>query len=374
MGVIALTRAYAVVLPGIMETFEMSPSQGGRFIATIEGASVVSLLVLGLTIERIGAVRVLLIGLSTVAVTLLAMASIPNMWLLTPILVLLGSGMAWTTTSINTLMAATGRWRSFYLGLMHSTFGAYSVAAPLLAAWVLAWYSWQTWYAGVSVLVIGCAVLVWKIEVLAKDVGDGANRRSREVPIAPGAGPSVRILGTVCLGIFALTGVQGVLNTWSFLYIANVYDVKDEFAMFGPACFWGGILVGRVGMIWLARLYSARRLLILSALVPSVAMGAERFFPSPWVALSAMLLVGVGVSGTYQLGTQWAVERLPNRVGTASTAVMASGWLGIGIWSWIAGVLIEMTSFSCLAAIVLFGSLVAVLSFGATTPPGSSRP
>jgi hypothetical protein len=39
MAMIAWTRTYSVLLPGIMETFSMSPGQGGKFIATIEGGS-----------------------------------------------------------------------------------------------------------------------------------------------------------------------------------------------------------------------------------------------------------------------------------------------------------------------------------------------
>lgn len=367
MVVIAWTRTYSVVLPEIMEMFAMSPRQGGRFIATIELGSVFSLLVLSFAIERIGAVRTLMFGLPAVVIALVAMTSIHNLLLITPFLVLLGSGMAWTTTGINTLMAATGERRSFYLGLMHSTYSMVGVVAPLIAAWVLQWYSWQTWYRGVSFLAICCMMLIWKFEISAITVADKASQRDHKVPITPNVGPSVMVIGTICLGVFTLAGIQGVFNTWSYLYFLNIYATKTELAVWSPAGFWGGVLIGRVGIVWLTRFYSARTLLIISSLIPSVVMGAEHLCSSPWVALLAMLAVGVGVSGTYQLGTQWAAERLPHRVGTASTAVMASAWLGIASWPWAAGALIDATSFACLVSIVGFGSLVAAIAFAATT-------
>ena len=367
MAMIAWTRTYSVLLPGIMETFSMSPGQGGKFIATIEGGSFFSLLVLGFAIERIGAARVVLVGLPTVSVSLILMSSVQSSWLLAPILILLGSGMAWTATGVNTLMATTGERRPFYLGVTHSAFSAVSVVAPLVAGWVLVSHSWQTWYRGVSVFILCVTALVWRFEASSNKSNGQPVRESGDLPGAMSSGPSVLTIGTICVGIFALAGVQGVFNCWSYLYVTNLYEVKREFANFAPACFWCGILVGRIGLTWAAQVFSVRALLIISSLIPALAMGAERWCSSPWVALAAMLLAGLGVSGTYQLGTQWAAERLPHRIGTASTAVMAFGWLGIGLWSWAAGVLIEETSYSGLLGIVLAGSLVAALAFVTTS-------
>ena len=88
-------------------------------------------------------------------------------------------------------------------------------------------------------------------------------------------------------------------------------------------------------------------------------------------ALAAMFLTGLGVSGTYQLGTQWAAERLPDRVGTASTAVMASAWLGVGTWPWIAGLVIESVSYSAIVYVLIAGTLIGALAFSLTRQPNA---
>ncbi|MBP61010.1 MAG: hypothetical protein CMJ62_05735 [Planctomycetaceae bacterium] len=367
MAMIAWARTYSVLLPGIMATFSMSPGQGGKFIATIEGGSFFSLLLLGFAIERIGATRVVLVGLPTVSVSLVLMSSVQSSWLLVPTLVLLGSGMAWTATGVNTLMAATGERRSFYLGVTHSAFSAISVVAPLIAGWVLVSHSWQTWYRGVSVLILCVTAIVWRFEVSSEKSNGQPDRESGDQSGATSSGPPVLTIGTICLGVFAMAGVQGVFNSWSYLYVTNLYEAKHEFASFAPACFWCGILGGRVGLTWAAQVFSVRALLILSSLIPALAIVAEYWCSSPWVALAAMLFAGIGVSGAYQLGTQWAAERLPHRIGTASTAVMACCWLGVGLWPWAAGVLIEETSYSGVLGIALAGSLVAALSFVTTS-------
>ena len=377
MVIVAVTRTYSVLLPEIMESFSMSPSGGGRFVATIEGGSFCSLLILGFIIERIGARRVVLLGLPTVAVSLFVMTSIENLLLLSPVLVLVGSGMAWTATGINTLMAATGSRRSFYLGIMHSIFSAFALVAPIVAGWVLISHSWRTFYIGVGVLAIGLAILFWVCEVALRKSSEACTQPVKAAQGAQKRGPSIATIGLICLGVISLSGIQGAFNTWSYLYVKEMYEVSREFAVLAPTCLWGGLLLGRTALIGLARIFSARTLLISSSLLPAAAMSGERLLSSPSVALLAMFLVGLGISGAYQLGTQWAAERLPHRIGTASTAIMACGWLGNALWPWATGELIERTSYACLFGVVLCGCVVALLSFGLTrdrTAPATPTP
>lgn len=366
MAMVAWSRSYAVLLPEIMASFALSEGEGGRFIATIEGGSFVSLLILGFIIERIGALRVVLFGLPTVAVSLFVITSFDNLLLLTPVLVLFGMGMAWTATGINTLMATTGQRRSFYLGVMHAFFSAFAMMAPLLAGWTLLHYSWKTWYVGIGVVAIGLTLLLWMYERGLRKPGDADKKQANIVANDSRYGPPFWIILPICLGVLALSGVQGTFNAWSYLYVKETYGVETSFATWAPFCLWGGLLLGRTTLIGMARIFSARTLLIASCLFPSAAMGYEHFFPSPSFSLIAMFLIGLGVSGAYQLGTQWAAERLSYQIGLASTAIMASGWLGNAIGPWVTGEIIERTSYSCLVGIVLTGCLVAALSFGLT--------
>ena len=275
-------------------------------------------------------------------------------------------GMAWTATGINTLMATTGQRRSFYLGVMHAFFSAFAMLAPLLAGWTLLWYSWKTWYVGIGVVAIGLTLLLWMYERGLRKPGDADKIQANIVANNSRYGPPFWIILPICLGVFALSGIQGTFNAWSYLYVKETYGVETSFATWAPFCLWGGLLLGRTALIGMARIFSAQTLLIASCLFPSAAMGYEHFFPSAWFSLIAMFLVGLGVSGAYQLGTQWAAERLSHQIGLASTAIMACGWLGNALGPWLTGEIIERTSYSCLVGIVQAGCLLAAFSFGLT--------
>jgi len=70
---------------------------------------------------------------------------------------------------------------------------------------------------------------------------------------------------------------------------------------------------------------------IITGVVPPAVSGTvgRNFAAHCWLTLGAVLLTGVGVSGTFQLATTWAAELVPQREGTASTVIVAFAALGL---------------------------------------------
>lgn len=371
MFLVAWTRTFAVVLPGVIETFDLPAGEAGLFVFMVEMGSFLSLLLLGFVIDQVGAFWGLRVGLVMLMVALLATAQVGQFSLLPLALLLLGSGIAWTAASINTLMAAMGERRSYYLGLMHSFYGFAAVLAPMVAGVVMAWDTWQSYYRLLSALSLGMFILVWKFEVGRESTGKGASEDDVFADAdadVKGAGWSrglstLKPIAGICLGVFALAGVQNVLNTWIYLYTSHTYNANHGQATLSPTVYWIGILLGRVGLIFLSEKYSARCLLIALSLLPTGALWIDHSGGTYWLALPAIFLAGVGVSGTFQLGTTWASERMPQRIGLASTAVMAVSGLGLGFGPWLAGIAIEETSFAALKWVVSLGCMIAGLAF-----------
>lgn len=369
MFLVAWTRTFAVVLPGVIETFDLPAGEAGLFVFMVEMGSFLSLLLLGFVIDQVGAFWGLRVGLVMLMVALLATAQVRQFSLLPLALLLLGSGIAWTATSINTLMAAMGERRSYYLGLMHSFYGFAAVLAPMVAGVVMAWDTWQSYYRLLSALSLGMFILVWKFEVGRESTGKGASEDDVFADAdVKGAGwtrglSTLKPIAGICLGVFALAGVQNVLNTWIYLYTSHTYNANHGQATLSPTVYWIGILLGRVGLIFLSEKYSARCLLIALSLLPAGALWIDHSGGTYWLALPAFFLGGLGVSGTFQLGTTWASERMPQRVGLASTAVMAVSGLGLGFGPWLAGIAIEETSFVALKWVVSLGCMIAGMAF-----------
>lgn len=358
-----------VVLPWLIDTFDLTISQAGLVSVFIESGTVTGMLTLGFVIDRLGAARVVGWGIPAIGAALLVVTVIPTFTALAPILFILGIGIALTASGINALMASTGARRGFYLGVLHSAFSLFAIVTPLVAGVILVMGTWQTYYRLVAALALLVMILFWIIERPNRQEQEATTREVESGAPVYGTGTALKRIATVCLGVFALSGVQSIFITWSYLYMIKVYGVGHSLATLAPSLLWLGIFVARSGTIGLSRRFSARTILLCSITLSVGVLSIEYAFPSFMVTSAVLVVMGIGVGGAYQLGTAWAAERIPDRVGTASTFIMASASCGIGVWPWLTGVIIDATSFSSMMFVALAGFIVAAAMFSVTRAP-----
>ena len=148
--------------------------------------------------------------------------------------------------------------------------------------------------------------------------------------------------------------------------MVNVHGLSHGLATLAPSLLWVGILVMRSVSIALSRRHSERTILLWSIAGSMAVVAFEQTMLLPIVSMTAMILLGMGVAGAFQLGTAWAAERIPGRIGTASSAVMASAALGIGVLPWVTGITIDATDYSGMMVVSLGGMILAASMFGIT--------
>ena len=350
-----------VVLPGFIATYGLTIGQAGLVSVAIEAGSVTTMLALAFLMDRLGAGRVAAWGLPVIATALTLASFAPSFPWLIACLTLFGIGMAFTSSGVNAALADTGPRRSVYLGFMHGGFSLLSMLTPILAGLVITRGGWQPYYwisAGVAVVML---VIYAGVGIPAKP-SDG----KLQVRLLDGMDDVLRRIGTICLGVFCLAGMQGVLMTWSYLYLVNRYNAGLTAATFATSAVWLGVLIGRWSMIWLSRHWSSQWILLSTISLSIVALLFELLTPSMATAFVVLIVAGIGVSGAYQLGAAWAAERAPERIGAASTFIMGSASLGIGALPWCAGTIIEVTSFASLPGLVLGGLVTAAVLFAVT--------
>ena len=360
MLMVAWARPFGLVIPGLIQTFGLSLDEAGFCVTILEIGGVTSMLALGWTMDRWGALKLISITLALGSAALLLCAVSPSYNVLLLSFFLIGTGSAGTASSVNALMAATGERRSFYLGLTHALFGLTSILAPIAAGFIIGNSGWQGYYAlvGLAGLLFSVAFYLSTYSQLSDSEPDTPSDDRDSVVVV------LRRIGPVCLGISALVGVQGIFNSWSYLDSVERFQVEHASASLVPAYLWSGILLGRTLQTFLARRFHARILLIGSCFVTVAAAQFVGLAGSLWIASVFLVVVGVGVSGGYQLGTAWAVELCPRRVGAASTFIMASAAVGSGIWTWVTGVVVERIGFVAVPWVATTALALGVVSFG----------
>ena len=360
MLMVAWARPFGLVLPGLIKTFGLSLDEAGFCITVLEIGAVTSMLILGWTMDRWGALKLISLTLALGSAALLFSAVSPSYNLLLVSFFLIGTGSAGTASSVNALMASTGERRSFYLGLAHALFGLSSIVAPIASGFIIGNSGWQAYYG-----LVGLAGLLFSVAFYLATRGELKNWKPNSLSEERDSVVVVlRRIGPVCLGISALVGVQGIFNSWSYLDSVERFQADHARASLVPAYFWLGILLGRMFQTFLARRFHARILLMGSCFVTVAAAQFVGLAGSLWIASVFLVVVGIGVSGAYQLGTAWAVELCPRRVGAASTFVMASASLGSGICTWITGIVVERIGFVAVPWVVTTVLAFGVVAFG----------
>ncbi len=359
MSMVAWARPFSLVLPGLISTFGLSLDEAGFTVTVLEIGGVSAMLILGWTIDRWGALRLISLALTLASIALIASAFSPTYEVLLLTFFLIGTGSAATACSVNALMAATGDRRAFYLGLTHALFGLSSIAAPVAAGIIIGTSGWQKYYA-----LIGLIGLMFSVafHVTTREA------RKTWMPPAPlvrseGVVDVLKDIGPVCVGVSAVVGVQGVFNSWSYLDAVSRYQIGHASAALAPAYVWVGILVGRTIYTFLGREFQPKQLLIGSCVVAAFATHFVGLASEFWVAMCSLVVLGIGVGGAYQLGTAWAVELSPRRIGAASTFVMVSAAMGSGICTWVTGIVVESQGFEAIRWVVSVVLVVGMLSF-----------
>ena len=359
MLVVSWARVFSLILPGLIDTYGLTLEQAGRCVSILEIGGFSAMLLLSFAMDRWGAIRLLsgclLVGASALFLSTLA----PSYEVLLLFFFVLGAGTAASASAVNAIMADTGPGRAFYLGIVHSAFGLFSIAAPLAAGALIAYSGWQAYYLVVGLVGLTVAALFFRSTRAA---------RSAWRPPAAGIGKggavaTLRRIAPLCLGVSTLVGIQGVFNSWSYLYAIDRYALSHATATLAPSCIWVGILLGRAGHTGLSRRFGPRALLLASCLVTGTAAIGVDLAPSFGLAFGAFVGVGMGVGGAYQLGTAWATDRAPQHIGAASTFIMAAAALGAAIWPWLAGLVVGSEGFQALTWVVLAALVLGAGAF-----------
>jgi fucose permease len=204
------------------------------------------------------------------------------------------------------------------------------------------WYLFFVVSAGVGVSNSVCLYFVFKL-------------RRQEVLLAA-AGQPPREVNTVkenmfkqifrlpalhCLSIFTIVyvGIEVTLGGWTVTFIQDVRGAGSS-AGYISSCFFGGLMMGRVGLIWLTRKVGPRRVLFIYltlAIVFSVTIWVVPFLVENFIAAT---LIGILLGPMYPIMLNYASQILPKWLVTPSIGwIAATGQAGSAIFPFLTGVI-----------------------------------
>lgn len=363
----------AVLLADLSRAIGLSPGPLGVALFAGAGASMVSMWSLGWTADRFGRKAYLVAVTCIFGVGISGLAFADNFAVLVVAFVVLYSATGLYDVGINAVAVDLERISGHrFMSFLHAGFAAGAATGALGAGALL---SESVGYRIVYLLtLIPLAGLVAAFSATRFPRTDGrpydeATRVNGSDGASEGAGserwslyrnaPLLLVAAVAGLGFLS----EGVMETWSGIYLRDSLGLGALLGGSGVAVFFGAMAAGRLGTGWAVTRLGNRRVLQGAGVLAACGMALALVTTLPALVVAGFLLVGLAISGMAPLAQSVAGDLFPGRAGAAVSVVITFG-SGGGLLATVAvGGMAEAISLrAALGLVILAGLAVFVLS------------
>lgn len=362
-----------MLLADLGRSIGLSPGPLGVALFAGAAASMVSMWSLGWTADRFGRKAYLIAVACVFGLGISGLASADNFAVLIVAFVILYSATGLYDVGINAVAVDLERISGRrFMSFLHAGFAAGAATGALGAGALLS--------IGVGYRIVYLLTLIPLAGLVAAfsatrfprtedRPNDEAHRANGSDDAREGAGSERRGLyrNAPLLLVAAVAGLgflsEGVMETWSGIYLRDSLGLGALLGGSGVAVFFGAMAAGRLVTGWLVMRAGNRRTLRAAGLMAAVGMALALLTTLPAFVVAGFLLVGLAISGMAPLAQSVAGDLFPGRAGAAVSVVITFG-SGGGLLATVAvGGMAELTGLrAALALVIVAGLAVFVLS------------
>lgn len=309
--------AFGPTLPGLAAQTGVGLGEiGSLFAARSLGFLLVSVRG-GRLYDRVPGHRVMAAMLLVMALAAALVPTVPRLWLLAAVIALLGAAEGLLDVGANTMLArAHGARVGPYMNGLHFFYGVGALAAPLLAARLVAHaHGLALTYWTLALLLVPAAA--WLALLPSPPVRAAANAERD-------AGFDRRTVVLVAVFFFLYVGAEVTFGGWVYSYAVALRLGDEAAAAYLTSAFWGALTLGRLAAVPLAARFSPRALLAANFLgcFASLALIFARADSATAFAVGAIAL-GLSMSSIFP--TMFALAG-----GRVALTGRVAGWLIVG--------------------------------------------
>ena len=342
---------WIALIPGIKDTLGLSATDLGIVLLVLNAGALVAQQITGQLLMRMPSERLLVLALLVYPWLVILPLLAPSWLTLAAVMALFG----FLNTTVDVVMNAHGvalearDGRSIMSGL-HAGWSLGGVIGAVAVALALQF--------GLQPLieVVLVAVLLW---VLAMVAGRSLGHGSARVEGTSGFHAPTRAVLPLVVLIVLLAFVEGGLNDWGGVYLAEGLGASDQVAAYAYAALSAGLFLGRIGGDWVKDRIGSVRLIQLGMFLAAAAIATFLLIGTVAVALLGMAVAGLGIANTVPQ-IFGAAGRIPPH-GPSLSAVFTSLTLTFMIAPTIIGVTTDTASISVALALLVLASLVVAL-------------
>ena len=347
------------VLPELCEALSLSEADATGLTTLLPAGLLAGSLLFGPIVDRFGHKPVLVTCCLLVDAALLAVALGRDAAMLRWAIFAIGLGGGALNGETNALVTEIyeGARRASRLSLLGVFYGIGALAIPLLLAWLSRSYDYNTVLTGIS------AVLALGIVFCAVTRFPGA-KQPQGFPLRE-AGKIIThpIMLVVALLLFFQSGVEGITNNWSLMYLDSLgIGITD--GRLALTAMLAGLTAARLVQSFLFSRVEPMRVLLASLLLTACGFAGLALATGVWAAVISMAVIGAGLASTFPVMFGVLGERFPALSGTAFSVALTVALCGQTALNYTVGAVADKQGIGCFPplAIVAVGAMLVLFA------------
>lgn len=347
------------VLPELCEALSLSEADATGLTTLLPAGLLAGSLLFGPIVDRFGHKPVLVTCCLLVDAALLAVALGRDAAMLRWAIFAIGLGGGALNGETNALVTEIyeGARRAARLSLLGVFYGIGALAIPLLLAWLSRSYNYNTVLTGIS------AVLALGIVFCAVTRFPGA-KQPQGFPLRE-AGKIIThpIMLVVALLLFFQSGVEGITNNWSLMYLDSLgIGITD--GRLALTAMLAGLTAARLVQSFLFSRVEPMRVLLVSLLLTACGFAGLTMATGVWAAVISMAVIGAGLASTFPVMFGVLGERFPALSGTAFSVALTVALCGQTALNYTVGAVADKQGIGCFPplAIVAVGAMLVLFA------------
>lgn len=166
-----------------------------------------------------------------------------------------------------------------------------------------------------------------------------APKQAQGFPVKEGIGllkESSLLLFSIIL--FFQSGIEGVCNNWSTLYLKQTTNLSGDHALIALTCMVAGLTIARLILVVLFKKIAQKTILSYSLILTAIGFALLTYSPGFLRAIIGMVIIGLGLASTFPVILSSVGSRYASLSGTAFSVALVIALIGQTLMNSLMGV------------------------------------
>ena len=347
------------VLPSLTTKLALDNLQATALVTFLPLGLLGGSLLFGPIVDRFGHKALLLLSCLVVLLGLEGIAFFTSIPLLQVSIIGIGLGGGILNGETNALVAdiSNEAEKGSRLSLLGAFYGIGALGIPVLLSFLSEYYSFEIILQGTGmVMLIGI--------LFCLGIRFPAPKQPQGFPIKEGLGllkeSSLLLLSFI---LFFQSGIEGVCNNWTTLYLGQTTSIPENRALIALTCMVAGLTVARLLLVVLFKKIKQETVLRTSLITAVVGFTLLTFAPGFARAAIGVVLIGAGLASTFPVILSIIGSRYASLSGTAFSVALVIALIGQTLLNSLTGIISQGYSIVVYPYMMIVSLLIMLLLF-----------